>query len=861
MPLPSPNLDDRNFDQLVEEALAVVRQNSTTWTDLSPGDPGVVLIEAFAHLTEMMIYRLNRLPDKVFVALLNLIGVQPHPPSASSVTLTFSLAKPQKTKIEIPMGTRVTAPRSNDGSESPVFETLSAAVLDPGKTDVAVRAAHCQTIKGELCGTGTGRPGQSVRVAQVPIIEPNLPGSNLLVGIETDLDRTRASDSMLEFDGKAFAIWREVQNFDAARDDRRVYVVNRFTGEITFAPALRTPKEDGGLRKEEKLLADVPQTGQQIRVWYRTGGGSAGNIRPGMLKTLVEPIGGLAVTNQVAALGGSPAETLENAIARGPMSLHSLERAVTARDFEALAKQSSGGVNRARAIADAALWKHGAVGAVNITLVPDIENPPSPVTSAVLMDASPDTVLEQVQKGLDRRRPLGTSCLVGWAHYKTVRVKADVTVYPGEDPEVMHGHLLEKLNHLITPLADGSDQSGWPFGKPITTWDVLRQIGRYAGVASIGNVRLLIDKAPNEDIDTITRDAFQPHTWYTASKQDVYRSGNDGDSWEAIRAFEEQEVVLVDAYTPESGNDPGRAGLICVITRQDETLRLYVSRNCGNSFEEIGLFQFEVTDVTWMFRDRTPSLFMASPSGLFEVALQAGSAPQQILFDEKQPTLGANAVVVSTDLQGQNMVAVAGSGEAGVYLSVSAGRAGTFQHIGLDGELARILMVQHTRTQRYLWAGVSAAGRAGGNGCFRIRLDEDGADIDGWTNYAGKWSAGTCRSLSHDGNNIYAGSLRRGVLCLAPDDPDPEWRLPSVSCGLPLRDVSRLQPINALAAAPGIILAGGPEGIHRSTDIGICYKACSVTEFYNEVKLPETWVFCSGAHEITVRRSDDPSAH
>ena len=90
MPLQPPNLDDRTFDQLVEEARNRILTSCPAWTDLSPSDPGMMLLELFAHLTETMIYRLNRVPEKAYTEFLRLIGVCIHPPAAASVMLRFS---------------------------------------------------------------------------------------------------------------------------------------------------------------------------------------------------------------------------------------------------------------------------------------------------------------------------------------------------------------------------------------------------------------------------------------------------------------------------------------------------------------------------------------------------------------------------------------------------------------------------------------------------------------------------------------------------------------------------------------------------------------------------------------------------
>ena len=92
MPIPLPRLDDRSFAQLCEQAIARARNTSPEWTDFSPGDPGVTLLELFAYLTEAMLYRLNRVPPKLRIALLNLAGLSLHPPSAAVATLTFTRA-------------------------------------------------------------------------------------------------------------------------------------------------------------------------------------------------------------------------------------------------------------------------------------------------------------------------------------------------------------------------------------------------------------------------------------------------------------------------------------------------------------------------------------------------------------------------------------------------------------------------------------------------------------------------------------------------------------------------------------------------------------------------------------------------
>ena len=54
MALPVPNLDDRRFQDLVDEAKRLVQQRCPEWTDHNVSDPGVTLIETFAWMTDQL---------------------------------------------------------------------------------------------------------------------------------------------------------------------------------------------------------------------------------------------------------------------------------------------------------------------------------------------------------------------------------------------------------------------------------------------------------------------------------------------------------------------------------------------------------------------------------------------------------------------------------------------------------------------------------------------------------------------------------------------------------------------------------------------------------------------------------------
>jgi hypothetical protein len=73
MPITLPNLDDRRYADLVQEALALIPVYAPEWTNHNAADPGITLIELMAYLTEILIYRLNRVTVENVVTFLNLI--------------------------------------------------------------------------------------------------------------------------------------------------------------------------------------------------------------------------------------------------------------------------------------------------------------------------------------------------------------------------------------------------------------------------------------------------------------------------------------------------------------------------------------------------------------------------------------------------------------------------------------------------------------------------------------------------------------------------------------------------------------------------------------------------------------------
>lgn len=89
MTLPTPILDDRSYDQLVDELRSRISVYLPEWTDRGASDPGITLLELVAHLGESLLYRFNQIPDQTRLWLLRLLQRQPYPPRPATGLVVF----------------------------------------------------------------------------------------------------------------------------------------------------------------------------------------------------------------------------------------------------------------------------------------------------------------------------------------------------------------------------------------------------------------------------------------------------------------------------------------------------------------------------------------------------------------------------------------------------------------------------------------------------------------------------------------------------------------------------------------------------------------------------------------------------
>jgi predicted phage baseplate assembly protein len=304
----------------------------------------------------------------------------------------------------------------------------------------AVAAIAAQTVNGEVLGGSDGSPSQIFTLTSTPVIDGSL---------------------VLQVDeGEGFETWTEVEDFFGVGPNDMVYVLDPTMGTVRFG--------DGTHGQIPVANVSASQT-NIVAQTYQFGGGARSNVAAGTISTLMTSLPGIDasnVSNPFAADGGTDEETLDDAKLRAPEALNSQDRAVTAADFELLARQA-GPIARAKALP---LFNPNfpgidVPGSVTVIIVPNAASP-APTPSPGL--------LRTVCAYLDARRLITTEVYVMAPTYVPVSIAIEVLAIATADVAQVQQEVDTAITTFLDPLKGGSDGTGWPFGGTIYYSDVYR---------------------------------------------------------------------------------------------------------------------------------------------------------------------------------------------------------------------------------------------------------------------------------------------------------------------------------------------------------------------------------------------------
>jgi predicted phage baseplate assembly protein len=175
-----PAIDDRKYEDIVREIRARIPRYTPewrpAWNDLNDNDPGMMLSQVFAWLSEMMLYRMGRVPELNYIKFLELIGVELTPALPARTELGFSVEESLTTvaAVDLPPRTQVSA-QGSDGKPV-VFETLRA-----------LRALACRIVNVQSDDTAQFRDltaDNTAGTSFMPLYEMPREGAALNLGFQ-----------------------------------------------------------------------------------------------------------------------------------------------------------------------------------------------------------------------------------------------------------------------------------------------------------------------------------------------------------------------------------------------------------------------------------------------------------------------------------------------------------------------------------------------------------------------------------------------------------------------------------------------------------------------------------------------------
>jgi predicted phage baseplate assembly protein len=327
-----------------------------------------------------------------------------------------------------------------------------------------VGVTNVSKINREVLGRSDGTPGQRFHLEHFPL-----------------LARTASEFVIIRLEDGREQRWEEVSDFSTSTGVDRHYTIDSESGEIRFGPAI--PQPDGQVKRYGAL---PPKGAMVVMSQYRFGGGQAGNVAARTVNVLKEALPYIAkIENRFPAIGGQDAEALENAKLRVPGYLRSLQRAVTAADYEYLARE-------------AAPERVGRVNCLQPPLTQRGENivliiPHIPVLKGAISPESlelPEDVRQRIRSYLDERRLLSTRLEVTTPQYQWVETQVQIRVSQHADVAQVTVAVEQRLFEFINPLTGGVEGQGWPIGRDLLTSDVIAILLSVPGVEFVRSVKL-----------------------------------------------------------------------------------------------------------------------------------------------------------------------------------------------------------------------------------------------------------------------------------------------------------------------------------------------------------------------------------
>lgn len=327
--LPQVDYTSRDYASIRDDLIALIPNFTPQWTSRDSNDFGIVLVELFSYLGDLLNYQIDRAANETYIntstqrdtviALAKLLNYTPNDISPATGTVTFTNS--DTSPITIPAGTRVAT--SSDGVNPAITFTTTADVIVNALVETTPGTASVSASQGqstsEVIGTSDGSINQSFSLSQTGVITSG--SFSVTVG-------------SLAYTKVAYII-------DYGPDDP---VFSTFTDG---AGVTHIQFGDGDSGRVPPNVSNITAT-----YTYSDTAGSLGNVAAGAINVVADSTipGTISVTNAAAFSGGADPESTDSIRVNAPASLRSLSRAVSLADYAQIALGVNG-VSKAIAMA------------------------------------------------------------------------------------------------------------------------------------------------------------------------------------------------------------------------------------------------------------------------------------------------------------------------------------------------------------------------------------------------------------------------------------------------------------------------------------------------------------------------------
>lgn len=316
-----------------------------------------------------------------------------------------------------------------------------------------VWARNASTVPAEILGSSNGEADQTFQLSKTPV----LPGQTLLV-----------REAMGQ---EEWIPWEEVDTFSVSGTADRHYTLDRKNGVLVFGNG------KNGM---------IPPTGSDnIKCVYKFGGGRTGNVEAGSITNVWDSFAWLdSAVNPVAADGGFDQEEPEDTQIRGPHTLKSWNRGVTAEDMEWLAREAMPQIAKVKCLSAMNRELEFTPGRATIIIVPE-QDGPKPTPSQELLSemeaflcARTSAVLNTAVPGIEVMGP----------DYVRIGIEAKVEFTSMEQRKVAEGRIIDNLKQFFHPLYGGDQRVGWELGQNLYVSEVYAVIKGTPGVDFVSDI-------------------------------------------------------------------------------------------------------------------------------------------------------------------------------------------------------------------------------------------------------------------------------------------------------------------------------------------------------------------------------------